>query len=299
MPSDEQQANDNEQTAVNPSASEQPGAGAPGGAAAAPNYLTPDQFMAGLETLGKSITSSVSEAVKAGRPAAAPTERPLPSVPEMSDDDWDDPKKVAKWNAATRAYDNEVLRRETQAELAQVRAQGTAAINDSALPIARPTMPRYDKYKDEIEAQLAPLRSSGTLITPNLYQQAYALVVGMHTDEIAAEEREAAVRQMRESGPDVGGSAGQKGKEIKDAAAAKAAESTDTFLGQEVLDTLSYKGRTPDEEVRRMPPITVFNEDGSRQRVKPKTFDEMLEHTKEARENPTRIFPQLDDVFVR
>lgn len=99
---------------------------------------------------------------------------------------------------AARA-ETERMRRTLTAEVERLRAEGSAAIGS----LAKRTLEGekyYKKYRGEIDgmvAQLTPEQQANPTILHNVYRH----VIGGHTEEIAAEEREQALRQAREQAP--------------------------------------------------------------------------------------------------
>lgn len=140
--------------------------------------------------------------------------------------------------------------------IAPMREFGVNTIGEISNRVTRGSMPRYEKYKKEIDARLATL-SPEVRATPAVIEMVYNAVVGEHASDIEREAGEAAVRRAQEAiGQGQGSGAGASGNGAARGGAAPGTgagpgasreapqvRSAAEVGGQDGVEALSHKGR--------------------------------------------------------
>lgn len=133
-------------------------------------------------------------------------------------------------------------------EIEPFRLNGLQLLATQAQKIARMSnkMPHYDRYKKEIDGMLKELPVEARA-NPDVYQNAYNMVVGGKVDELVAEATALASRSARDkSGTDVPGSTVtrlENGDKVP---------TPDELFGIGSEAALEAQGKTPNEFAKRM-----------------------------------------------
>ena len=181
-----------------------------------------------------------------------PTYRPPaePEIAEPTDEELQtaltegDTRKVKQLLAARDAK----LRKELKSEIDQIRGTGLTAIAGLAKERLA-SLPHYKRFEKEITAKLASLPPESQ-INSQVLDIVYRSTIGEHYDELAKEEREAALRGERaEETPDVSTRNAGSGDDA-DAEVPTAAEYTGNGAIYEFLNRGGF--RDEDEFARRI-----------------------------------------------
>lgn len=173
----------------------------------APSFVPADEFKRfegvvsqTLGTIKESLSAIAADRTARGELPAAP-----PPIADVTDAELqkameEDPVKVPGLIRKMMRATEERIRRE---EVAPLRQQGEVLIANLAQAVGKTGMPRYDRFKAEIDRRLASLPAAYR-VSPEVYKSIHDAVVGENVEAIVKEEVEKAIRQAREPEPVLG-----------------------------------------------------------------------------------------------
>lgn len=149
--------------------------------------------------------------------------------------------------AATAAIVRREQRKFAAEHIEPLRATGLKNISALSKSVAmaslredgKPMFPHARRFAKEIDALLEQHTAGGGVVNPEVYAEAYRYVLGGHTDEIAAEAAQAAVRGANPGAPERGASSGRPGR----SATAAPTLSIESVLGADAAKAMDIKMR--------------------------------------------------------
>ena len=230
----------------------QPGSEPSNQPAAAPAFVTADQFNQALAQLQQTFQSSL-QAIASARNTdpnvrVAPTPIVLPTDQEIAEDLGIEPAKVGRIKAFVKGSIDEVRR----TEIEPFKAQGLNLLAEQAKQIAimSNTMPHYKRFEKEINEALKQLPVDQRS-TPQAYKALHDFVVGQNISTLLAEATEASVRQAREK--DASALPGAtSGRTANTQATKDGVPSFADHFGADGMAALEQQGKTPDDFARRL-----------------------------------------------
>lgn len=195
----------------------------------APAYMTQADFdrvnaenRAHFEGLIRQQQEMLQSFVAATRRPAADPHTPTADPTTWSDEQLQQAVDEGRMSQiqATRALTARENRRFAAEHLEPLRAQGGAAISETAKTLAKlstdesgkPLMPHFKRFEKEID-EVVKNYGPNAVLTARHYQDAYRYVVGGHVDELAEERREAAVRSASAPKPEITPSGARNGRQ--------------------------------------------------------------------------------------
>ena len=185
----------------------------------------------------------------ATQPQAAAPVTPAPEITDaeinqaLSEGENPAAKLRSMLNQATKA-----VRAESQAEMAQFRAVGTASLTElTAVTAAQ--LPHFKAYEKEIRTMIAQLPGE-TQTDIRTWKLAHDAVVGQHNEEIVAREIDAERRRSRDeaASPSLPGSGQAPGQ----ADGGSKVPTVEDWGGAEARAELQSKGQTEDEYAKKL-----------------------------------------------
>lgn len=156
-----------------------------------PSFVPADEF----KTFQTSIMDRLDEMRQGMAAMRTAPQAPMaiaPAADRISEEQFENAVTVGD-GKVVRAYirqEKDDLKREHIDPLSAVGLDGLANLTKQ---VTFKEMPRYEKYKKEIDASLATLPAA-TRLNPEVLKVMYDAVVGRHADEIEADARQSAAR---------------------------------------------------------------------------------------------------------
>lgn len=210
-----------------------------------------------VDRLGQKVEELASrqpQVIVQGGGGNAPVQRQAVSDEEIDQAILAGPGAAQRIRALVDARVNEAADRMVREHIAPLREFGTQTIGEITRRVVAGGMPHYNRFKKEIDAQMAAL-SPEVRANPAVQEMIYNSVVGQHSDVLSREAAEAAVRQAQEAanqppasapGTAAGPGAKREGDELPSAV---------DVGGQDAVEALALKGRggmNQDELARSM-----------------------------------------------
>lgn len=165
----------------------------------APEPLTMEQIQAAidtrldskLDTFTQGLQGTVAAAIQGSQPKEAP--KPTTTISTPTEEEWaeaydnGDPKVIAKLQRRQEAAQQAAF----DARLEALAQAGEQRFSELALATAPAGLKHYERYKAEI---MGMLKQTNAPVSHANIVAAYKFVVGEHSDELLAEERERALR---------------------------------------------------------------------------------------------------------
>lgn len=218
-------------------------------APAAPSFVPADEFKQFQTTITETL-GALREGIAAiraggGQPPSASTAAPI----RITDDEFDE--AVASGNGkVARAYlaqQKDDLKRE---HIDPLSTTGLDSLSGLTKEVVLKGMPRYAKYKGEIDALIAQMPPQARL-NPEALRMAHDAVIGKHADEIEAEAREQATR-ARTAEPAETVPSSRRGTRIPVGDKTPSVEDVAGAEGAQALAELGRVGKSSDDFARSL-----------------------------------------------
>ena len=221
--------------------------------AKAEDFKRLEQVISGQQELIASLNASLQQAIRAQQ---QPPARPA-SGDDFTDEQLDtmlDEGRITRAQHARMIAKRELATFKT-AEVDPIRATGIGAISATTKQLAlsmrddngQPLLPHYKKYQKEIDDMVATLPAESRL-SPDVYVQAHALVVGKHIGEIIEETREATIRAANAPPPEHPAPTTRTGRNTR----TDQVPTVEELMGRDAATALEAKGLTPDQIAKRL-----------------------------------------------
>lgn len=217
-------------------------------APAAPSFVPADEFKQFRDSM-TGMMETMREGFAAMRASGAAPSPAASTVARISDDEFDE--AVASGNGkVARAYlaqQKDDLKRE---HIDPLSTTGLDSLSGLTKEVVLKVMPRYAKYKGEVDALVAQMPAQARL-NPEALKMAYEAVVGKHADEIEAEAREQATR-ARNAEPPESAPTGRRGTRISSGDKTPSVEDVAGAEGAQALAELGRGGKSSDDFARSL-----------------------------------------------
>lgn len=165
------------------------------------SYVTVDQFNAMVNQMQQGFQQALGTAIREIRAGATPAVTET-EIPDVADEELDNAalegKGVGRAVKRAIAAATARVRKDAEAAVGTVADFGTTALTEQALLLAKQGWTHYDRFKREIDAGIAGLPPE-MRAQPSRLNLVYKMVLGDHYEELVKEEREAAIRQQRDT----------------------------------------------------------------------------------------------------
>jgi len=228
-----------------------PGGTPPPEPPAPPAAVTREEFLASQQKSDQTL-AQLTETLNALRQqlAAPPPRQEAAPTAEITPEQYAEAIRTGDGDTALR-YMRQVEERTTKtanARIAEIEAAGTESIAGVIEATAIATLPYYKKYEKEVKDLIKTMPPQAR-INPEAQRHAYYMVVGRHTDEITAEERDKAVRAAANPKPDAALAPGGSSRSVG-ASGDSGIVTPHDLGGDEAERAMAAVGRDPDRVAR-------------------------------------------------
>lgn len=230
------------------------GAGGGTGNAAAPQFVTKDEFqqlqqvLTGQAGMFNQLNENLN---KLAENLGKPTPAAVVPVKKYTDEEIQQAIDEGKGPAVIRQMMNtmvqEAVSQLRQEHIDPLRDTGLDAISRISKDSIATKLPHFKRFEKEIDAHIAKLPPA-VRANPDVYAMAYNMVVGQNAEVLIKEAKEAALRGAGEGGAPLGdpggrGNGGGGGEKIP---------TVTELLGADAAQALEARKITPDEHARRL-----------------------------------------------